>query len=257
MKQVSITYKGKTYETEYFATEKGEILRNGKKLKMIVVPTGYYQVTIHYQCAKQITKLVHRIIASCFIPNPLNKREVNHINGNKLDNRVCNLEWVTPKENTQHAIKTGLTKPRDMHVVWKGYQMHKEEILTKQRYRTSGAGNPMAKLSEEEVMSIRLLYKNGKRPFEIAKMVGIARQTIEEIIMGIRWAHLPLPYKRPKSLQCKRVQKIKDGKVIAIFETIRDAEKTVTNGKGHSAISACCKGKRKQYGGYKWRYADE
>lgn len=257
MRQVSITYKGKTYITEYFATEHGEILRNGKKLKMIVGPNGYYQVTIHYKCEKQVTKQVHRIIAKCFIPNPLNKREVNHINGNKLDNRVCNLEWVTPKENTQHAIRMGLSKPKDMRIVWKGYQIHKDDIIEKQRKRVLGVGNPMAKLSEEEVMNIRLLYKKGKRPFEIAKMVGIARQTIEEIIMGIRWAHLSLPYKPPKSLKSRRVYKIKNGKVIAVFETIRDAEKSVTNGKGHSAISACCKGKRKQYGGYQWRYADE
>lgn len=52
----------------------------------------------------------HRVVAQAWIPNPLNKLEVNHKNGIKYDNRVCNLEWVTSEENMQHAIDTGLLK---------------------------------------------------------------------------------------------------------------------------------------------------
>jgi hypothetical protein len=65
----------------------------------------YYTVVLG---RKYGAHLVHRLVAKAFIPNPDDKPQVNHLNGNKRDNRAENLEWVTAKENAQHALKTGL-----------------------------------------------------------------------------------------------------------------------------------------------------
>ena len=87
-----------------------------KQLAFIPDSDGYLQVKL---CKNGIVKLkrVHRLVADAFIDNPLNKEQVNHIDGNKRNNAITNLEWATSKENMQHAFKTGLManvyKPRN------------------------------------------------------------------------------------------------------------------------------------------------
>lgn len=82
--------------------EKGYYLYKSKTL--------YYMVKLSKNNKKRM-KSIHRLVAEAFIPNPENKQQINHINGNKYDNRVENLEWVTPNENMIHAYKSGLEKP--------------------------------------------------------------------------------------------------------------------------------------------------
>jgi hypothetical protein len=77
-----------------------------KLLNPTISKVGYYVVNIHNK--KQTTHLVHRLVAKVFIPNPENKRTINHIDGNKLNNKLSNLEWATDGENHKHAYKTGL-----------------------------------------------------------------------------------------------------------------------------------------------------
>ena len=79
----------------------------GKVLKTYIQNSGYEQIKINYQ-GLHIHKSIHRLVAEAFIPNPLNKEYVNHIDGNKLNNTVDNLEWCTNSENILHARKTGL-----------------------------------------------------------------------------------------------------------------------------------------------------
>lgn len=89
--------------------------RKGKEhiLTPYISSTGYYKVSL-VKNNKRSDKRIHRLLASAFIPNPNNKPNINHIDGNKLNNRIDNLEWCTQKENTIHAIETGLRKVKSL-----------------------------------------------------------------------------------------------------------------------------------------------
>lgn len=86
--------------------------RTGEKIALKSNPKGeggslYKMISLHKD-GKQVGRYIHRLVAIAFIPNPENKLTVNHIDGNKLNNSVENLEWATLRENAQHAHKTGL-----------------------------------------------------------------------------------------------------------------------------------------------------
>lgn len=83
-----------------------------KKAKKTYITGGYVLVTT-WEGNQQKTYAVHRLMAEAFIPNPLNKEQVNHVDGDKNNYSLSNLEWVTAKENAQHAIETGLRKTLD------------------------------------------------------------------------------------------------------------------------------------------------
>lgn len=105
---LNITYKEiEGYNGNYFIGSDGSVSNRRKSMKTYLNNKGYVCLKLVHNKVKKHC-LVHRLVAQHFIPNPENKQEVNHIDGDKLNNAVDNLEWVTPSENKKHALATGL-----------------------------------------------------------------------------------------------------------------------------------------------------
>lgn len=150
----------------YEVCDKG-CVRNAKTgdiLKPTLNTWGYPSVTL-CSSGKRKNIAVHRLVAEAFIPNPYNLPEVNHLDENKTNNSVSNLEWTTKKANMNYGTRT-------------------------------------QRANEKKFKSV--------------------------------------------------VQYTLTGKVVKVWDSIKDAEQS---GFHHSAISACCHGRRKQHGGFAWGYA--
>ena len=117
---------------------------------------GYLQAVLSEDDKAKFFR-VNRLVALCFIPNPENKPHVNHIDGNKFNNHVSNLEWATPKENQRHAAKLGLIK--------------------------SGADNYQAAFTNEQVLYVRT-NPLGLNTYQLAKMFGVSVSVICAIQRG-------------------------------------------------------------------------
>src|ERR1035441_217154 len=143
---------GDVYSCERRIRVKGNHLERTykrKKLGQYLTHDGYLYVCL---CKSSVSKnlTVHRLVARAFIPNPLNKPEVNHKNFNTQDNDINNLEWVTGLENRQHSTKNNRTK--------KGHRLTKATVL-----------------------EIREKYKDSSSP-KLAKEYGVDHTTILSIV---------------------------------------------------------------------------
>ena len=123
---------------------------------------GYYMVGFNRAEIKK-TFLVHRLVAIAFLPNPENKKTVNHKNGIKTDNRVENLEWVTSSENNKHAFDTGL------------------------KFGNGGAKCPLTKYSEKLIMDIRASTKSHS---QTARDYNMSVSNVMAIRKRITWKHI-------------------------------------------------------------------
>lgn len=113
------------------------------------------------------TQFVHRLVAMTFIPNKNNLPVINHIDGNKKNNFIENLEWCTQRHNMQHAHRTGLSKGMPLK---------------------RGEESIAAKLSKEDVINIKTRLKNGDRSIDLSREYHVCKGTIGEIKAGRSWS---------------------------------------------------------------------
>lgn len=154
------------FEGLYEVDENGVVysVRQNRPLTPVKLPIGYYYVHL---CNGKNTKSarLHRIVANAFIPNPENKPQVNHINGDKSDNKVVNLEWCDAIYNMRHARKLGLFTPE-------------------------GENNPSSKLTAKEVEEIRKEYTRGTKEFGLCaleKKYGVSNVMVSKIVREKNW----------------------------------------------------------------------
>jgi len=117
----------------YTIREDGLVLsRFGRTIKQQLDTSGYARVEL-WENGVGKKHLVHRLVAAAFIPNPQGKPQVNHIDGNKSNNRASNLEWVTQSENQIHAYANGLQ--RGHHVSGRAISESHKAALCGSRWR--------------------------------------------------------------------------------------------------------------------------
>ena len=112
-----VSNMGKIKSLKFSHGNKEKILKGNKE------KFGYLVVTLYKNKGRKNFK-IHRLVAETFIPNPKNLPQVNHIDGNKQNNRIDNLEWCTAKENTNHAHKTGLANNDNLKIKVKQYDLN-------------------------------------------------------------------------------------------------------------------------------------
>lgn len=144
-------------------TDNGETLLSNNSLQ-----NGYIVNSLYGEHSFRKEYKRHFLVASIFLSNKeSNKKQINHINGIKTDNRVENLEWCTPKENITHAWKNNLSHAR------------------------TGSNNNFSKLEEKEVLEIAaLLEENNMMQKDIAKKYNVHKATISAIKTRKNWKHL-------------------------------------------------------------------
>ena len=143
------------------------IIRNIKTKKIksqYIGSTGYYMITISHN-NKSKPHRVHRLLMITYKENPKNYKEINHIDGNKLNNSIDNLEWCDHLANMKHAFMMGLTN-------------------------NTGEKNGMAKLRSENIPVIRKLLNDGLSQYKIAKIFNVSRSTIMNIKNRGQWKHV-------------------------------------------------------------------
>lgn len=156
-----------TRETRTLILYENGTIRSKKTKRLLTMTPGkndYIFICWTYEDERRGRRSVHRIMAEAFIPNPLNLPCVNHIDGNRHNNAIINLEWCTHKHNTAHSIITGLQNPK-------------------------GETNANAKLTEDQARAIKYNHPELSHS-ELARRLGVTPVTIGDIRNGKKWKHI-------------------------------------------------------------------
>ena len=193
-----VTIKG--YE-HYWVSNGGRVMnsRTGIFLKPSL-NHGYHQVVLS-SVGDRITRKVHRLVGLTWIPNPDNKKTINHIDGRKTNNHVDNLEWMTLQENLKHARETGLhiyqyrdkllaDKEKIEEMLIKGWSYRKianvydcssdtiREFAIDNGLRESKKYVSKITLTEDQVQESYILLSKGKSLRSIGRALGVSYNTV-------------------------------------------------------------------------------
>ena len=227
-------YEGQ--ETDYSVSTEGEVRKDTTNYILSQSSQEDYKFVGLIINGKQKRMRVHRMVALTFIDNPDNKPYVNHINGNRSDNNVENLEWVTPSENTQHAVNTGLFKSGRTRAVIQynlnGEQMATFESATEAARQTGG--------SQSKITMCCRRQRDSANDYQWRYYDDI--QDVQKI--------------EKKFITGKKVAQCdEEGNILKIYPSFKEAARAV-NGTS-SAISRVCSGTNIRHKGYKWKLVEE
>jgi hypothetical protein len=155
------------FELYYSVNKSGDVYSHRYKriLHPIKQKHGYLRVRL-YNSKEYKWYLVHRLIALTFIPNPENKKTVNHKDGNPSNNHISNLEWMTQRQQMLHAYKTGLRK------------------------KSLGSNHPNSKFNEKDIVKIKEMCFNGVSQRKVAAIYNVHYSTINHIIKKRTWVEV-------------------------------------------------------------------
>lgn len=226
-------------ETLYSISDIGEV-RNDARNKLLKQGTeqGYKTVGLHIN--KKIKRFrVHRLVAMVYIDNPENKPYVNHKDGNRSNNCVENLEWVTPQENTKHAVETGLLvsvnkRPVKQYDSLGNFIAQYESIVEAAQATNTSAAKITVCCQKERVTTNGFQWRYDEDHSEIKQVTPNPQKAIQVAQID------------PNTLE-----------IIAIYPTLHAAAKAV-NGT-QSAITHVLKGDKgtKTHKGYIWKKVEE
>ena len=227
-------YEGQ--ETDYSVSTEGEVRKDTTNYILSQSSQQDYKFVGLIINGKQKRMRVHRMVALAFIDNPDNKPYVNHINGNRSDNNVENLEWVTPSENTQHAVDTGLFKSSRARAVIQ-YNLNGEQMAT---FESASEAARQTGGSQSKITMCCRRQRDSANDYQWRYYDDI--QDVQKI--------------EKKFITGKKVAQCdEEGNILKIYPSFKEAARAV-NGTS-SAISRVCSGTNIRHKGYKWKLVEE